>query len=142
MTSSALLQVLLESRLQPVKKLEVILAHRLSRQANIFQHGQVGKDIGDLEGAPNAQVGHAVERQVGDIRPLKEHLSAGGRRTPAEQIEEGGFSGAVGADDGMQAEFLDLDTDIVHGHQSAKFFAKILRFQKNFCSDSHLVILD
>jgi hypothetical protein len=74
---------------------------------------------------------HAVRRQMGDVAALKDNLTASRWKDAAEQVEQGRFTGPVGADDGMQRTGLDLDTDIIHGHQPAKFFAKVLRFEEN-----------
>lgn len=49
-----------------------MLAQRLRRQPDVFQHRQVGEDVGDLEGAADAEMGGAVRGQIGDVSTFEQ----------------------------------------------------------------------
>jgi hypothetical protein len=110
-------------------ELVAVGADGLGRQPHVLQHGQVGEDVRDLEGAADAQVRPAMGGAVGDVLALEQHAAAGRPDVAAEQVEEGRFARAVGADDGVQRVGLHLHADPGHGHQPAKRLAQVLRLQ-------------
>ena len=99
---------------------------RLHSQAQILEHGQALKQIGDLERAGDAQRGEAMRAQPADRLPGVGQ-TAGLRNVHAgKKVEQRGLAGAVGADQRVQPAMPQVDADIVHSREIAEFLAYVL----------------
>ena len=101
----------------------------LDRQQHIVEHGQFGKQAGDLEGARHAERGAPVARPVGDVLAEQQHLSGGHRIDAGDQIEQRGLAGAVRADDGLAVARHDAQRDVARGLQAAEALAQALELE-------------
>ena len=92
---------------------------------------QLGEDLGDLEGARHAELATrwCAGRSVMS-RPSKQDAARGRREEAADQIEEGGLAGAVGADHGAQLARLDRERDVVDGDQAAEGARDVLDLEQ------------
>ena len=86
-----------------------------NRDHHVFQHAQIAKDFGRLEHAGNAHlvdlVGFAPQHRL-----AVEHDRAGvGDELADEAVEQGRLARPVGADDRVDAVFLDAEVHVVPG---------------------------
>ncbi|MNN59352.1 hypothetical protein D3C81_1744630 [compost metagenome] len=101
----------------------------LQGHAHVLQHAHVTEYGGNLERAHQAQVGYAVRAQPAYRLPLVEHLATAGGQKARQQVEDGGFAGAVGADQGMDMPFLHLEIDRVHGGEAIELLGQSPGFE-------------
>ena len=87
---------------------------------HVLQHGQMREDIRDLVGLGDAQAGHAMLGQPGDVAPVEPHPSRGGRHLPRHQAEEGGLAGAVRPDDRAQLAAANRQVDAIDGEEATE----------------------
>ena len=83
-------------------------------QGDVLHAGQRGQEIEELEDEADlvaAQAGEVVVGQVGDGLAVDADLAGAGTIEPADQIEERGFAGAGGPDDGDHLAARDLEID-------------------------------
>ncbi len=71
---------------------------RLHGDADVFQHAQLGEEVGNLERLGDAEVGKPVLRQTGDLGVLEPDPAIAGRKSAGENVEERALARAVGAD--------------------------------------------
>ncbi|MCY1434300.1 hypothetical protein D9M71_503580 [compost metagenome] len=101
----------------------------LQGHAHVLQHAHVAEHGGYLERAHQALAGDLVGRQRADGLALVQHFAAGGRQEAGQQIEEGGFAGAIGADQGMDMPLLHLEIDRVHGGEAIELLGQTPGFE-------------
>ena len=53
--------------------------------------------------------------QVRKVNAINQHPARGGLGKPTQQVEQRGFAGARGADDGNKFAGIDLEADAAHG---------------------------
>jgi len=90
----------------------------------------VVKKLDILEGPRNAQAGHLIGSDPGDVTPFKMDAASGRVIDAADQIENGGFSGAVGSDDGENTALFDLKGDAVDRLDATKMNGKIFDLEE------------
>ncbi|MNF77122.1 hypothetical protein D3C84_592600 [compost metagenome] len=101
----------------------------LQGHAHIFQRAHLAEHRRNLEGAHQPQAGDPVGRQLADDLALIQHLATGGRQEVGQQVEDRGFSGAIGADQGMDMPFLYLEIDRVDGGEAIELLGQSPRFE-------------
>lgn len=62
---------------------------------------------------------------TGYVFAVEDYCAVGGLVNPGEQVENGGFSGAVGADEAVKLALFDFNVKIVHGAKTAERNAQI-----------------
>ena len=67
-------------------------------------------------------------RPSGDSLPLEPQLAACGRYVATEQMGEGGFARAIGADHGMDLVFVQRQRHIIDSQQAAEALRQLLGF--------------
>src|SRR5262249_4834130 len=80
---------------------------RLPREAHIAENGEIGKEIGELEGATHALPRAHRRRRARNVLAVEQHLPARRRQLPRDEVEVGGLARAVRADDRRQAARLE-----------------------------------
>ncbi len=98
---------------------------------HVFQHRKVLEQLDVLEGTHDAQLGHFLGGEVGDVPPVKQDLAGGHLVSAGAEIEKGGLAGAVGADDAEDLALFNLHVHVVDGFQAAEVFADGLAFQND-----------
>ena len=93
---------------------------------DVFQRGHVGKQADVLIGAGDAPFGYLVGAQALNFVPVENNAAFFGGVKAGDAVEEGGFPGAVGADDAGNAAFFNGEVQIVDGNQAAKPFCDTL----------------
>ena len=66
-----------------------------------------------------------VRLRIADVDSVKNDLAAGGLLEPVQAAEEGGFSGAGGADDADHIALLDIDRNVLQNFVIPKCLAEI-----------------
>ena len=79
-----------------------------------------------LEGAGDTQAGHVVGRASGDVLAVEDDPAATRFVQAADQIEDGGFAGAVGAHQGEHFAGLYIKADAVHRFHATEGNGQIL----------------
>ena len=90
------------------------------RQHHIVLHAQRRKQVGDLEGAGNAELGAPVRRQPRDVVTVEHDAAAGRRQHAGDGVEQRGLAGAVGTDDGAALAARDGQADAVDRAQGVE----------------------
>ena len=98
-------------------------------QQHVVHDGQAAHDFGQLEGADHAHARHLF-RRFGFQRFAVEFPGAGVRGVEAgHEVEEGGFAGAVRADQRGDAVPFDLEMLHVDGGDAAEFTGDVVRHE-------------
>src|SRR5207244_1032883 len=96
---------------------------------DVLEHGELGEDVGALEGTADTHAADLVRGYVGDVTAFEHHLAAVGLQVPCDQIEQGRLAGAIRADDGGNRAGLDRQTHVVGGHEAGEGFAQLAALQ-------------
>ena len=92
----------------------------LRGDGDVFEHREVGKYAGNLKSIGDSPAHPLVDGQRGDVAAAKFHGAAVGRYAPAQQANEGGFPGAVGADDGADFTLPQIKIHFPHRPNAAE----------------------
>src|SRR5690606_38306906 len=76
-----------------------------------------------------AESGDSVRRRGGDVLAVEEEPARGRIVDAADQVEDGGLAGAVGADDGEDLAALHGEADVIDGADAAETDAQPLGHQ-------------
>ena len=87
---------------------------------HVFVDGQLGKDLGDLEGAPHAESDPQMRRNLRHVLAFEQDRPVSRGEIAADHIEEGGFAGSIGTDDGAELAAFDGHRHVPHSDQVAK----------------------
>src|SRR5262249_5631814 len=79
--------------------------------AHVFPDAELGKDIGDLEGARKSAPVDLIGRQLADRNAVEPDFAGTGGEQSADQIEQGRFAGTIGTNDGVALAFGDGKID-------------------------------
>ena len=60
-----------------LEQTKIISSQRLARETDVLHHREIGENIGDLERTADTQMRRAMQRQVGDVTPFENDLTAG-----------------------------------------------------------------
>ena len=99
---------------------QTVAGSDLGGDADVLEHGELGKDFGDLEGARHAQRDPLVGGEAGDVAAVEQDRPGGRREEPADQVEEGGLAGAVRSDDRAQLALRHGHRYVAHGDEIAE----------------------
>ena len=92
----------------------------LHREPDVFQGGELRKQIGELEGAPQSPVVRAEADRPPDVVPIDEDRSGAGLHLSGNQVEIGRLAGAVRADDRRERARLEPARDIIDRDMAAE----------------------
>jgi len=106
----------------------------LTRQPNVFRDRQVEKYIADLKGARESFQGDQMGRQTGDVLPLEEDSSPGGRKLPCDEVEESRFTGPVLADDRSELPRFKRRIKIRDSREPSEILMKVPYLQETGAS--------
>ena len=102
---------------------------------DVLEHREVTEQGVELEGAPDAHLGHLVGLGLGDVLAAVDDVPAGGGVDAGDEVEEGGLARAVGAQEAFDLPFLDVEIQVVHDSQPAKALGQAGGLQQpHFCS--------
>ncbi len=91
-------------------------ATQVEREGDVFQAGESGEEVEELEDEADFVAADAGELVVGDAAQegaIDADIAIGGAIEPTDEIEESGFAGAGGTDEGNHFAFIDLQVDRV-----------------------------
>jgi len=80
----------------------------MGAQHNVFENAHSLEQGDILEGSSDTESRYSVRREFCDILAVKNDLSRLKRIDLVDAIDEGGFAGPVGADDGHYFSLIDL----------------------------------
>src|SRR5689334_22912446 len=95
---------------------------------NIFQHRHLGKEPDILESAGDAELGDFVGWFAGNIFAQKDYLALVRPEKAANQVYDGGFTGAVRPDQALNATRRECKTHLVYRFYPAKDPPDIAQF--------------
>ena len=96
---------------------------------DVFDNGHIREQADILEGAGNAGLHELVNLFAVQRDAVQQDGSLRGDIHAGEQVEHGGFPGAVGADEAHQLPGADGKVEILHGVQTAEGNAQMLCLQ-------------
>ena len=98
----------------------------LHRQPHVFPHCEVGKQVGQLESAPQTGLRSCRCAQGRDVPAAQHHAAGMGLDLPGDQIEISGLARAVGAHDGGERAGLKSTGHAVDRHMAAEAHGQVL----------------
>src|SRR5436190_10906659 len=101
----------------------------LHGEAHVLVHGEVGEEIGELEGAADAELGPPRRSELRRLDAVDQHGAGAGGQLSRDQVEVGGLARTVGADDGRQRARMESGAHAVDGDVAAEADGEIARFQ-------------
>ena len=93
-------------------------AFEVEREGHVLDAGERGEEVEELEDEADfvaAEAGEVVIGERGDGLAVDADFAGGGAVEAADQVEEGGLSGAGGADDGDHFAAGDVEVDGIEG---------------------------
>ena len=111
---------------------ESLFVHLDAGDLHVLVNGQVVEQLRDLKALGHALVNDLVGSQTGDILAAEDDLAAAGGGTVSNQVHQGGLTGTVGADDGANLTFGNLEGNVLGGMQSAKIAVEVFNLQNRF----------
>ena len=104
--------------------------HPLYRQQHIVEHGEPGKQMGDLKCARHSQCGPAMAGPMVMSRPNRRIWPRCRRKNAGYNVEQRGLAGAVRADNGLSVSRHDAERDIMHCAQAAETLGQPAQFKR------------
>src|SRR6185437_10595393 len=115
---------------RPVAQVMVTRRHRekiegraepsLKRQPDVFQHGQIREQVGQLKRPADAALGALRRRQARYVAAVEQYRARAGAQLARDQVEIGGLAGAVRPDDRGEGAAVEGATDAVNRDMSPK----------------------
>jgi hypothetical protein len=104
-----------------------VLAVRVAADQQVLQHVACSNSsmFWKVRAMPRAR--HLVRRLGGELDASKWMRAAGGRVDAADQVEDRGLAGAVGADQREDLAALHVEADLVDGQHAAEAHAQVAR---------------
>ena len=84
---------------------------REDADAEVLEHAEAMEDVGDLERARQPCPVDAMGLETADAASFEHDFAGRGREHAGDQVEEGGFAGAVGTDDRMPLARPDIEVE-------------------------------
>jgi hypothetical protein len=84
----------------------------VARRHEVVQRGKPGVKLDILKSARQAEAGDGVRAFARDALPVKENVALLRAGETAYAVEQAGLAGAVGADDGQNLVFPDVNAYI------------------------------
>jgi len=101
-------------------EIESDVSLRLDSQPHIFQNAKRWKDVCELKGPPNPQLGPKSRRKRGDVLAFKKNAPLCRTVLPRNHVEESGFSCTIRADNRFECKRWDLKADMIDRDVAAK----------------------
>lgn len=93
---------------------------------HVFQHAHFVEQPQVLEGASDAGLRHFIDRTGPVALALQAKFALVGAIQTGDQIEAGGFTGAVRPDQAVDFSTADAHADVIHRRQAAEAFADVV----------------
>ncbi len=104
----------------------------LQCRTHVLQHGHVCKDGRDLKRSNDAAPGGLRGLLSRDVGAVKGDAALGGLQEFGQQVEESGFTRAVGANQRMDVATLNVKVNLVDSHETLELFGQATRFKNDF----------
>src|SRR5512133_3716459 len=99
---------------------------RVLSDQDVLQGGHITEQADILIGPGNPQVSDLVGCQTLDGRSVEQHLPAFGGVKTGDAVEQGGFPGAIGANNAGNGMFWDNQVNLIYGGQAAEHFSELM----------------
>ena len=109
---------------------EVVAGLELDRDADVLQHGELGKDAVDLKRARDPAAAARRRGEGGDVVAAEEDTARRRGQQTGDQMEECGLPGPVRSDDRAQLLRLHREADVGDGLQGAERAPEPVRLQQ------------
>ena len=100
----------------------------LSHQ-NVLQRGHAREETNGLKCAGNAALRDSIGTKPADALPVEQELARTRLNEPGDDIEEGGLSGSVRADEAGDRPLLDSEVNVGQGREALKVLGNRSRLQ-------------
>jgi hypothetical protein len=101
-------------------------------QGQVFSHAEVVEDGGDLEGAGQPTGGAAPGLHAADLLAVETDAARVRQQQAAELVNQGGLTGAVGADEGVDLALGHVERKVVGGQQRTVGLVQMPHLQDRF----------
>ena len=116
-------------RLARTPEIERIAARALERDPHVLEGGEIGKNRRNLEGADQAAPRHVGRPGARYVATLIADYAARGLQEFGQEVETGGFSGAVRPDQGVNRMAPDAQAHFAHGGKACEFLGQPVRLE-------------
>ena len=96
------------------------IAVKITRDANVVENGEAAEEPDVLEGSSYPELYDLIHAQTGQIAALQRNAAIGGLVNAGNEIEDGGFTGAVWADQSDELVLSDNEIDGVDGGETSE----------------------
>src|SRR5690606_11595021 len=94
--------------------------------ADVFESAHAAEHIGDLKRQGQTATADLFRFQTADALAAQIDLPAAGAVLSGDQIEQGGFAGAIGADQGVAFALFNSEVHAAHDFQAAEVFLQVV----------------
>ena len=101
-------------------------------EVQVLAHVEALERAVGLEGAGDAVPGDEMGGASGDVLRVQQDVAGGGGKDAGDQRQQGGFAGAVGADDAEKVAALDSHVQVLDGAQAAEVPAEAFGFKQRW----------
>ena len=101
----------------------------LRRQQDVVQYGQIGEQVGDLEGPGHAEMGPPVGRQPRDVLSVEVHLSVRRVEFACDHVEKRRLTRSVRTDDAPAFAVFHHEVDVTDRDEAAEVLGESLHLQ-------------
>jgi hypothetical protein len=120
---------------------ERLAALHLHGQPHILERAEIGKQIRELERAPQTQPRAPRGREPGDVMSVQLHGARGRRQLAGDQVEIGRLARAVRPHDRGECAGLERARHAIDGRMAAEPDGELFSFQHSVCTTSQLSTL-
>jgi len=111
----------------------------MSPQFNVIQHGHPLEKLDILKCARNAKFGNGMSGNSKDVLAFVKYLTFLGGIKTADTVQQAGFSGSVGTNNGENLTVEKFSVNIVEGLNASKSQRQILNFYNEVITQSDLL---
>src|SRR5262249_1991700 len=116
--------------------LVVHAGRRLDREAHVLHHRETGKQIGELERAPDAGAGARGRCEARDVVAVEQHVAGARGELTGDQVEIGGLAGTVRPDDRGELAGPEQAADGIDGDMTAEADGEAAGFEGGHAADA------
>jgi hypothetical protein len=105
------------------------------RHQDTFVNSEFRVDTRDLKRPSDSKVASAIGWQMGDLFLFKQDFPGSRSMISRDEIEVGGLTRPIRADDGMDISLRNFETHLIDGPEFSKFFGYLLSLKKHAFPD-------
>ena len=102
----------------------------LEAHQDVVEHRHACEGEALLEQTAHTYAGDLIRRKVGDVVPQEGDRAAGSREEAADEVEDRGLAGAIGADEAQDLPGVDLEVEALDCREATEVLGESLRLEQ------------